>query len=120
MHRPLFFWSASGGAPWFAERIFHCIGLWRAASVENYPYPVVTSWSNVADKIQSIALQGEPVILTGRHFDRVKSVCVNDVDVAMPPVWRVSVKLIGNTIPEDANVDSNAEATVRPALTSRS
>jgi hypothetical protein len=79
-------------------------GLWRAASVENYPYPFVLDWNNAnQSKTKSITLVGEPVILKGSNFDKVKSVCVDDVDVAMPPLWRVSVKLNGTTIvPQDA------------------
>ncbi len=83
----------------------------RAALVEDYPYPVVTDWNNTNEsKTKSIALQGEPISLEGRHFDKVESVCVNDVDVAMPPVLRVSVKLSGSIkVSEDAKARRRAE-----------
>jgi hypothetical protein len=58
-----------------------------AAFNEDYPFPFV-------EGIEPLATSqlGEAVTLTGRHFSRDTKVCVGDIDVSGPPVWRVSAK----------------------------
>ena len=58
-----------------------------AAFNEDYPFPFV-------EGIEPLAASqlGEAVTLTGRHFSRDTKVCVGDIDVSGPPVWRVSAK----------------------------
>jgi hypothetical protein len=60
---------------------------------KDYAYPVVEGWLTSKDNDQAIALQGQSVVVTGRHFDKVKVACVYTVDVSCPPVWRVSLIL---------------------------
>ena len=60
---------------------------WAAFNAD-YPFPFVELMSPLAS-----SQLGEAVTLTGRHFSPDTKVCVGNIDVSGPEVWRVSVKL---------------------------
>ena len=65
-------------------------------------YPHVTSWTSDSDRKQAVSLLGEMVSLQVKDFANARAVCVNDVLVNGPPVWRVSVTFWNET---DTNGD---------------
>jgi hypothetical protein len=65
-------------------------------------YPQVTSWTSDSDGKQAVSLLGEMVSLQVKDFANARAVCVNDVLVNGPPVWRVSVTFWNET---DTNGD---------------
>ncbi len=58
----------------------------------------MTSWSADADGKPFVALLGEMVSLTVKDVARAKDVCVNDVLVNGPPVWRVAISFWNETV----------------------
>ena len=71
---------------------------WYAAWNEAYTYPQVTSWRADADGKPVVALSGEMVSLEVKDFARAKDVCVNDILVNGPPVWRVTISFWNETM----------------------
>ncbi len=70
-----------------------------AAWNEAYTYPQVTRWATDEDQREVVALLGEMVTLEVKDFSNA-DVCVNDVLVSGPPVYRVSVTFWNETVPK--------------------
>jgi hypothetical protein len=81
---------------------------WCAARNDAYTYPHVTSWKSDQDGKQAVALLGEMVSLQVENFANARVVCVNEVWVNGPPVWRVSISFWNET---DKDGDEIADPT---------
>jgi hypothetical protein len=70
----------------------------------------VTSWKSDGDGKQAVAVAGEMVSLQVNNFANARAVCVNDVLVNGPPVWRVSIDFWNETDTDGDGVPDDPSA----------